>query len=333
MRAYLRGIWRYIFATAILLTVAPFLHPLAAQDLSGAGLPEFRAALAQWLEGEEEAALAAFRDLAHVQNLAAQTMLAIIDKSGHLQGPYINSLPRTERIALLRADGGISGRSWIHAAAEGSHLAQSLNALWTGAGDKTLAQEFAMAGEDRAARATLLVVAARQEKGFSEAFRAQDWYPASLLHLAGPYLPDNLSTDRLHPGHPVRGMLGQPVTDGALADWLEQTPLARPLRGACARQCPGDVTSCTQALYHALDSYHALLKLGSPLASLVPEEEFAQSRRSAEALARRIMLNHTARTREAMHIRIAEIDSCAATWLAEEAARYTPRPRMPVMKN
>jgi hypothetical protein len=333
MRAYLRRIWRYILAMAVLLMVAPFLHPLAAQDLSGAGLPEFRAALAQWLEGEEEAALAAFRELAHVQNLAAQTMLAIIDKSGHLQGPYIFSLPRTERIALLRADGGISGRSWIHAAAEGSHLAQSLNALWTVAADKTLAQEFAKAGEDRAARATLLIVAARQEKGFSEAYRAQDWYPASLLHLAGPHLPDTISVDRLHPGHPVRGMLGQPVTDGPLANWLEQTPLALPLRGACARQCPGNVPACTLALYHALDSYHALLKLGSPLASLVPEEEFAQSRRSAEALARRIMLNHTARTREAMQIRIAEIDGCAATWLAEEAARYNPRQRMPVMKN
>jgi len=330
MRAGLKRIWRQVLTALVLLVAIPALHPVAAQEISGAGLPEFRAALSQWLKGDEETALASLRDLAHEHNLAAQTLLAIIDKSGSLQGPYLYSLPRTERIALLRAEGGISGQNWIHTAAKDVPLAQSLNALWSVESDKSLAHEFILAGEDRAARATLLVLAARQEKGFSDTFRAQDWYPESLLHLAGPYLPDSVTADSLHPGHPVRAMLGLPLPKDALSQWLGQSPLALPLRGACARHCPETAGTCALALYHALDNYHVLLTLGSPLAKLVSEADFAQSPRNAEAVARRIMLNHTARTRESVLQKIVKMDVCTATWLGDEFARYTYRTRLPI---
>lgn len=77
------------------------------------------------------------------------------------------------------------------------------------------------------------------------------------------------------------------------------------------------------ALYTALGDYEALLTFGSPVAGLVPDAEFAASPRGQAALARRIMLMRSTRMRDAQRLELAQLDACAADWLARTYEAYS----------
>ena len=83
--------------------------------------------------------------------------MALIDVNARLQGPWLAALPRDERIALMRAPGGLSGRSWMEAAAEDTVLAELWLRRWDARdeGELDTALAFAEIGEVRAARETL----------------------------------------------------------------------------------------------------------------------------------------------------------------------------------
>ena len=146
---------RALLALVGLLSVILGATVVRAADLPGQDAPRFQAALELWLADDEETALPEFAALAAEGNRAAQVLLARIDATPTLQGPWLQALPRAERNALMRAPGGLSGRSWMQAAAEDTPLAQ----LWLvqptpeATGETALA--FAALGEARAARDTL----------------------------------------------------------------------------------------------------------------------------------------------------------------------------------
>ena len=99
--------------------------------MKGQDAPRFQEALALWLAEDDETALPEFAALAAEGNRAAQVLLAHIDVAVPLQGPWLASLPRAERIALMRQPGGVSGKSWMAAAAVDTPLAAAWSALWS----------------------------------------------------------------------------------------------------------------------------------------------------------------------------------------------------------
>ena len=113
-----------LFCAALLLS----LHVLAlsrasADEIAGQADPRFQQALADWLDDDDAASLPVFAALAAEDNRAAQVMLGLIEVESTLHGPWLARLPRSERRALMRQPGGLSGRSWMEAAAADTPLA------------------------------------------------------------------------------------------------------------------------------------------------------------------------------------------------------------------
>ena len=310
-----------------LFCVSVLGQSVVAYELHGSEDEEFSAALSLWLENNEEDALPRLRDLAQASNDTAQLLLGLIDKNSALQGPYLSFLARDERIALLRAPGGFSGRNWITVLAEQNELAQNWRDLWSLEGGVDIAQRFLENGEARAAREALIVIASRYDSALPAEIVSQEWYPDSLKHLTLHHDLSEAGSEHLHPGDPIRLVTGVKLENSVLREWLVTDPLGTPLRAVCDAQCSGNSGDCAVALYRGLASYHALLLLGSPIASLVSDDEFSVTRRSMAAVARRIMLSHSARTRDTALQRLGKIDQCAADWLRDEFKLYYPRLR------
>ncbi len=301
----------------------------APQQVSGAEDPAFRTALDHWLADDEESALPALDVLAEKGNTAAQILLALIDKSPELQGPWLSSLPREQRVTMMRDQGGLSGQSWIHKAAKASPLAETWQSLWKTDASFGVLRSFAQLGEPRAGRAAAVTLAGRARTGFADL--AEDpAYPDGLRYFiwrewAGR--PDHLPrlTDEflaLGPGDPQRAMMGQDVPAADYARWLMTAPEARPIAALCDLRCTETAPSCALAAARALGDPSQVMVLGTPAEALIPTESFVQSPRGQAALLRRVLLGASIRMRPAMFARAAETDSCFAEILAEEAGRY-----------
>ena len=319
---------RYLFSQfvvvilTLLITLAGFL-PVQAQHIAGTDAPEFRRALELWLEGDDEASIPLLSTLAQDNNSASQILLGMIDKTAALQGPMIVFLPRMERMALLRAPGGLSGQNWMRVAALNTQYAKNWVALWHMEDGVEIAKEFASMNEPRATRSALLMAVNRQGSGFEQQLLTKDWYPQSLRHLTKSrmLLPEDVKD--LHAGDPVRKSAGLQLQDSDLRAWLQTSSMALHLRAACDRNCAKTQPDCMLALYRGLNSYYALLVMGSPSATIIPEQAFAESLRGSQSVARHIMVRHTARTRDVMLRQLAPIDGCAVAWLEDEFRRFS----------
>jgi len=113
---------RILIATLALL----FGLTTANAQIAGQNDPQFKAALELWLEGEDLAALTALSELAKADNRAAQVFLGRVDFMRHTHSHITDSLGRKKRNALIRAQGGLSGTTWLKIASADSPLAAEL---------------------------------------------------------------------------------------------------------------------------------------------------------------------------------------------------------------
>ena len=316
---------------ALLLMLGTGTTPAA--ELRGQDDPRFRAALELWLADDEETALPELAALAADGNRAAQVLLARIDVTTLIQGPWLVGLPRKERNALLRAPGGLSGRSWMQAAAEDTPLAQLWLVQLTPDATPETALAFAAMGEHRAARLTLWT--RRDYHGFA-AMADDPNYPPDMRYLIWREWVDDPATRAraeaeiatLHPGDPQLAHFdSRPIDDGAFDDWLAIAPIAAPLRGTCAAACPDAVGSCARAGFALLSSFsgaavfisghNGLLGLGPPSETLIAPELWNASPRGRAALLR----DPYARSPDVL-ARVAAEDACFAAAVTEDAARF-----------
>jgi len=313
-----------ILGLVLLAAIWP-VFAMAGADLPGQGDPAFRAALQSWLDDDEAASLPALAALAAAGNPSAQMTLALIDKTPSLQGPWLAKQPREVRIAVMRAPGGLSGQSWIDAAAEGIPHAALWRALWRADTALEVPLQFMRAGEPRAARETLLALAARERGGLATLLD-DPVYPPSMRWLGWREWNDPARVaaelETLGPGDPQRAMLGQIVTPVDRADWLLSAPEAAPIAAFCAINCSDSLRSCALALDDALGSTQGLLAFGTPSEALISSEDFVQSPRGQAALLRRVLLAADARGRRQLLARAEQTDICAADLLNAETVRY-----------
>lgn len=321
-----RGLAR-LAGAAVLLAGLALAPPAAARSparptLPGADVPAFAEALAQWLADDEAAALPAFSALAHEGNTAARLLLGLIDKSPALQGPWLARQPRARRIELMRAPGGLSGRSWLAEIATDPIAAAWLALMRTDAGPATGAALAAL-GEARGAREALVVLAAREHPDLGAIWH--DWMDPELAFLIWPRADAALRAriEALLPAdHPHWLLVGR-ASDPAVWDgWLASSPAAAPFAALCATECPQTAAACRRAAHAAMGSHTAALTLGSPVEALVRQDDFLASPRGRSALLRRILLAVDARARPALIDRTARSDPCLGARLAAEAERY-----------
>jgi len=316
-----------VVAMALAALMALLVPAPAAAVLPGAGDPAFRDLVARWLAADEAGSLPGLAALATAGSPSAQLLLAVIDKTPSLQGPWLSALPRGDRVALMRAPGGLSGRSWAHAAAETVPLARYFQALWHVEMPPQTVLDLARVGESRAARAAVVALQLRERRGLAELSEDPD-FPAEVLALAWLERGRNEATDPgdriagLHPGDVQRIALGHDVAPDDLADFLLGAPVAAPIAAFCDASCPESRETCALAAQAALGSVMALWMLGSPVETLVPSDEFAASPKGRETLLRRVLLNTDARGRRAQIMRAESLDACFGGALKAEAERY-----------
>ena len=314
-------------ACAGLICVA-FL-PAAALDgqatVPGSEASEMRLAIEQWLDDDEEIALTSMASLARDGNPAARLMLALIDKSPPLQGPWLAHLPREERINLLRQPGGLSGRSWLHALTD-----QPIGAAWLSLMDPVTGPEVVMTlqelGEIRAAREAMVMLVAREHPDLRTLDPALVdpevvyllWRGADEDRRAtlAPFLPE---------GSMQNALISGAVDPARLPDWLAESVTGAPLEAICSEFCAETRDSCLSGAYLALASHNALLTLGSPVEALIPQDRFLAHPRGRGSVLRRILQTHDARGRRALISQMREHDACLADILETEAARYRYR--------
>jgi len=314
--------WHGVFGAFLLLLAASLSASASTPVVPGADAPAFSSALALWLADDEGPALQALSELARDDNRAAQILLGLIDKSPSLQGPWLAHTPRDVRIGLMRAPGGLSGRSWLAAAAAEPVAAAWLGLLSVDAGLPTV-MRFIELGENRAAREAQVVLAAREHADLRQV--APHMMDPELLYLLWRTSDDARRAtllDLVPAGHPQRTMMGEEHDDVALLRWLESAPAALPLAALCDARCPESRANCLMAAYGALASHNAVLVLGSPVEALVSQADFLNSPRGQATVLRRILQSTDARGRGAMIARMRGHDECLADVLYEERARY-----------
>jgi hypothetical protein len=316
----------FLLLVSCFLILAPFAiaEPIAGQDD-----PRFQVALEAWLADDEPVALPALADLAAADNRAAQVLLALIDREPVYQGPWLVGLDRSERIALIRSPGGLSGRSWMEQAAADTPLA----ALWLERDSPETTVDTALAlagmGEDRAARETLQAISARQHRDFAAA-ASDPRFPPDMRHLVWrewAETPEGRAAAEaeiaaLMPGDPqIRRFADRPVSRGDTDDWLASAPLAAPLRGTCDAMCPASPVTCRRAAYRLLSEEHSWLVLfGTPSETLIPPEKWTASPRGQKAVLR-VPLARGPRG-YVIERDMRALDACLADALAAEVARY-----------
>ena len=325
---------RVAFLVAGLCLSIPASAALSA-EISGQDEPRFQTALTAWLNEDDQTSLPELAALAAEDNRAAQVLLGLVDRAPPLQGPWLANLPRSERIALIRAPGGLSGRSWMLAAAEDTPLAQ----LWvmqpTPEANLDTGRRFAAMGEVRAARITLNELSRRQFRDFA-ALADDPAYPPDMRYLvwrewaADPVKRADVEAEiaALHAGDPQAIRFdGRQVAPGDIEAWLAQSSLAEPLRAACEVLCPATLTECTVAAFDLLgggdgvvDSHNGLAAFGTPSETLIPPGRWTDSARARSALLRQSNLRF--QTATSAYEQATARDACLSEAIAADAARF-----------
>jgi len=311
-----------------LCALAP--RPAAADAIAGQTDPRFELAMADWLDDDDAASLPVFAALAAEDNRAAQVMLGLIEVETRLHGPWLARLPRPERRALMRQPGGLSGRSWMEAAAADTPLAAAWMALRNAGGkvDPATVRAFAALGEPRAVGMSLVTMSLGDRAGVA-LFADEPWYPPSLRFLVwrdwarDPAMAPRIAAEiaALPPGDPQPAtQTGEPAAAADRAAWMaEAAPIAL-MRSFCAAACPADPPSCVAAAF-VFDENPELQDFGSPVEALVSSDAWHASARGRASVLRR-PLPADAGLRQHLLARVAARDACFGSALAASTAQF-----------
>lgn len=317
-----------LWLTLVLLLGWSLAH---AGEIAGENDPRFGVALDLWLEDDEATALPELAALAREGNRAAQVLLAIVDETAAYQGPWLAGRARQDRMAMMRAPGGLSGRSWMEAAAGDTPLARLWLAWQDPESNAEPALVLAALGEMGAAKRAFDALSRRQYRDlggvaddprFPSALRYllwQEWVlrdgkagrarAAAEIATRSPLAPEV-----------VRFTL-RPVAPDQRDAWLATAAEARPLRALCNSTCPSSVTTCLRAAEVLVNPVKVCGEApATPLEALVPTDVWIDSARGRLAILR----NPMARAPEAYILMrdVSAADACLGAALSAETARF-----------
>lgn len=328
--------------------------PIRAAEIAGAGAAAFQEAVATWLTGNDRESLPKLAMLAAEGNTAARLLIARIEHFDRGPSPWRAALGPERHKELFRVpiDWSPLRPSWLRLEAEsGNELAQNLLAARGTEADPALIYALAMAGEYQATDHPTRILALYGSDEQRETLLEQDW----LLEGLRPYVAYNLGTpeprgDGLAALRHISGQGRQDVAAddpdtldmagllalgwgfGSLdpdnpwydqvANWVLTAEATQPIADACA-PCGDEIAACAMTLLALTGGYYEVIRLDSPLESIVPQADFLASPRARLMALRRAALTR-AETDEllATEAEIAEVSACAARMIAETRAEY-----------
>jgi hypothetical protein len=278
-----------------------FLTLPAPAQVPGADDPSYAESVAAWLTGDDDlAALQSLGALAADGNTAAQILLARLERTAHLTAHLTDGMARADRIALLRQPGGLSGRSWMDAAAETSPLAQ---AFLDNATQDTRVESLRLlfeSGEHAYATRSLPGLLSHDPDEWARAMQDMDVMPDEARVLIASVASMEMffrSGMRIDIANPVQerrppeiALIWNPVDPfearlNPEARALAMThavsiPSHAPMRTLCEARCGDELNACMAAGAALLGiSAAPIMPFASPSEALIPNEAYWSSPR------------------------------------------------------
>lgn len=334
-----------MFCFAILLSA-----PVAAQE------GRFDAAVATWLSGDDENSLPALASLAADGHSMARILLSQIETKDRGHSPFRKSLKPSEARALFRRDQGYGGfsQTWLaFEAKQNNPLAHALMATRVPRPVAGLIGTLRRLGEVEATDYPIRVIAlygSDEEKRvlaesdmmldelrpFMQHYRsAQAWRGEGIaaLRYIAPFASDMITPDDKETVE-IGGLLALGYTGGGtdpenrwrglVEDWVLTAPATRPIADLCRASCPTDVTGCGFAMLALSGGYYEVIRLDTPLETVISQNTFLASPRARLMTLRRAALaKHNANRGWLASIEeIAAISSCTADLIDQTRAQY-----------
>ena len=244
---------------AAVILLALMLAPLARAEIPGQDAPAFITARDGWLAGEDTTALPALAALAQQGNTAAQILLGRIEPKSHLRRQITGPMDRKTRIALLRMPGGLSGQSWLKAAAAQNPLARAYLDIRSPDFQAASVQVLLDAGDVMSGLRAIMrliqygnlaaAVPLLAHPGLSKDYRALPVWEVTNIGLARPLPRPSLKLVLLWRGLSPRRLLEDPELYADAIEALSSEPAYAPVRAFCTAHCPEMVPTCTLATF------------------------------------------------------------------------------------
>jgi hypothetical protein len=316
----------------------------------------FEDAVALWLEGNDAESLPQLATLAQGGHADARILLAQIEVKDRGHSPFRAGLIPAEARAIFRKDAGYGGfsKSWLAIEAQaGNPLAVALLNTRHPRPDPVLISTLHSLGEFQAKDYPIRMVALYGTLGQKEVLSGSDYMldelrpyleyhmdpkephgdgTAALRHMA-PFANDMINNAEMEPDG-ISGVLalGYAFGDtssenpwrGLVEDWIMTAPAARPIADLCRAQCASEVTGCGFAMLALSGGYFEVVRLDTPVESIIAQDRFLASPRARLMTLRRSALaKHNAnRGWLATAEEVSEISVCAADLITRTRAEY-----------
>jgi len=308
-------------------------------------------AVSLWLAGDDEASVPMMAELAAEGHADARLLLGRIETSDLGPSPFRLSLaPEQSRALFRQADLSNFGTPWLSVEAKaGNELAQALLRSKLPTPDPDLIAELMEMGEYQATDYPTRILALYGDQEARDAvLRAgvlTDLKPY-LAYLSGQPEPrgDGLAAlrhiqpDTVSPDAPgalgMGGLLALGLGYGdispdnpwrpAVEDWLMSAPSTRPIADLCRAECANEAPACAVAFMALTGGYYEVIRIDSPLETVIPQERFLSSPRAQLMMLRRAAL---ARTETNQHNltdvpQAAELSQCAVDLVRQQRSLY-----------
>ena len=186
----------------LILTLFFALIPMfAAAQPAGHDSPRLQSAIQAWLADDDQTALPALAKLAAKGNTAAQILLGRIPNRP--MGAWLAGMNRKDRNKLMRAPGGLSGKSWLKVAADsGDELASLFKQVSSPRSEETEIHALLTVKEQLAAINLALIILNRKgavplKAQFAAGDMGQDAVYIALTNIPGGHLFNSVQARNL----------------------------------------------------------------------------------------------------------------------------------------
>ncbi len=305
-----------------------------------------------WLQGDDEQALPMLAELAAEGDVEARLLLGRIETSDLGPSPYRHSLgPKQSRKLFRKKDWSAFGQSWLTVEARaGNELAQILLQAKHPNPDLDLIAKLNALGEHQATDYPTRIVALYGNATMRETLLAND----QVMQALKPYLAylsqtpeprgDGLAALRHIQLDPVdassdqalgmAGLLALGLGYGDISpdnpwrqsveNWLMSSEATHPIAQLCNQHCADDAPACAFAFLALTGGYFEVIRIDSPLETVIPQNEFLDSPRARLMVLRRAALARTETNLEWLSETepAANLSACAIKLVNDERQAY-----------
>ncbi len=297
-----------------------------SSSLTGQDDTDFQNAVDLWLADDDRNSLANLAVLAARGNRAARLLLARIEGTDRAASPFMRSLSRTERLDIYRPpkSSGAFYSSWLREESKaGNELADAF--LVSGAlginidgidhlfhlGEPEAAEHMIRkiatdGGNEQRKKVLALIGETHELTPYVSAFLTMHEGPTTGLAALRYMLGKNGSTLSLDdPGTRAAARFADIGYQAgrhaffytpdnpyfmAIAEWVLSTGIASPLARVCRQACaPEALSGCANLAFGLMGGYYEIIRLDSPLESVIPQDIFLNSARATGMVLRKMI--------------------------------------------